>query len=135
MRAKLKDMNKLFPDIVRLENAKDKFDIEYIIPCPDDEDEDKDCVLDIVSVTDHLTGPEDKVQVYISGCFSGTSRVGPNVAYYLIEYLASNFGKDPHITYLLKHREIIITPMTNAVGYYEGRHGEQTKQSYTSRYS
>ena len=73
-----------------------------------------DCVLDIVTVTDHETGPEDKVQVFISGCMRGDSRVGPNIAYYLIEYLASNFNRDPQITYLLQHREIIITPMTNA---------------------
>ena len=104
MRTKLKELNSKFPDVVRLDTAKDKFDIEYIVKCGednDDEDTDNDCVLDIVTVTDHLTGPEDKVQVYVSGCFSGTSRVGPNVAYYLIEYLASNFKKDPHITYLL----------------------------------
>lgn len=73
-----------------------------------------DCVIDIATVTDHLTGPEDKVQVFISGGLRGDSRVGPNIAYYLIEYLASNFNKDPQITYLLQHREIIITPMTNA---------------------
>ena len=66
----------------------------------EDEDEDSDdssneCVLDIVTVTDHLTSSEDKVQVFISGCTRGDARVGPNVAYYLIEYLASNFNRDP----------------------------------------
>ena len=60
-----------------------------------------DCVLDIVTVTDHLIGPEDKIQVFISGGMRGDSRVGPNIAYYLIEYLASNFNRDPQITYLL----------------------------------
>ena len=131
-------MNTKFPDVVRLDTAKDKFGIEYIVKCGednDDEDVDNDCVLDIVTVTDHLTGPEDKVQVYVSGCFSGTSRVGPNVAYYLIEYLASNFKKDPHITYLLQHREIIITPMTNALGYYANEEKEQTRVSETSKRS
>ena len=44
----------------------------------------------------------------------------------VIEYLASNYGKDPIITYLLKHREIVITPMTNAVGFYENRREEKT---------
>lgn len=32
--------------------------------------------------------------------------------------LLSNYGKDPEVTYLLKHRTIVMTPMTNAVGYY-----------------
>ena len=119
MREKLVSLNDTFPDIVHLDTAEDLLGIAYSEAVECEDEEDQACALDIVSVTDHTTGPEDKVQVYISGCFNGESRVGPNVAIYLIEYLASNFGKDPHITYLLKHREIIITPMTNAVGYYE----------------
>jgi len=44
--------------------------------------------------------------------------IGPNVAYYLIEYLLSNFQVDSHVTALLQRREVIVTPMTNAVGYF-----------------
>ena len=123
MRTKLSKLNSIFPDVVRVDTAENLFGIEYLVECEDDED----CVLDIVSVTDHLTGPEDKVQVYVSGCFNGAAQVGPHVAYYLIEYLASNFNKDPYITYLLQHREIIVTPMTNAVGFYQGRESEKTR--------
>lgn len=47
----------------------------------------------------------------------GNERIGPHVAYYLIEYLVSNFGKDPYITNLLRTREIVITPMTNTFGF------------------
>ena len=36
MRQKLKDLNTQFPDIVRLENAKDKFGIEYLVKCGED---------------------------------------------------------------------------------------------------
>ena len=84
------------------------------------------CMLDIVTVTDLSVSAEEKVQVYISGAFHGNEVLGTQVAYYLIEYLASNFNKDPVITYLLKHREIIITPMTNAVGFYENKREEKT---------
>ena len=35
----------------------------------------------------------------------------------MIEYLASNFGKDPQLTQLLRTRELVITPMTNTYGY------------------
>jgi len=54
------------------------------------------------------------------------------VCYYLIEYLVSNFGKDEEITYLLRHREIIVTPMTNAVGYHAGKR-EETLNTRLSR--
>ena len=57
MREKLKNLNTVFPDVVRLESADAKYGIPYLATC----DDDNDCVLDIVTVTDHLTGPEDKV--------------------------------------------------------------------------
>jgi predicted deacylase len=67
--------------------------------------------------------------VYISGTLHGDERIGPNVAYYLMEYLIYNYGVDEDITYLLKHREIIITPMTNAVGYYHNEREERVNKS------
>jgi predicted deacylase len=67
---------------------------------------------------------EDKTQIYISGALHGNERLGPVVSYYLIEFLLSNYERDDWITYLLKHREIVITPMTNAVGYAYGRREE-----------
>jgi predicted deacylase len=55
----------------------------------------------------------------------GNERVGPHAAYYLIELLVTNFGYDPYITNLLKQREIIITPMTNAPGFAYNEREEQ----------
>ena len=68
--------------------------------------------------------------MYISGALHGNERLGPNVAYYLIEFLATNFNKDSYITYLLKQREIIITPMTNAYGYFHNTREEKTVDEY-----
>ena len=123
MRNKLKKLRELYPDVVQLDTAGEKLGIHY-------EDEVKcgqeTCELDIVTVTDHSVDAEQKVQVFISGAFHGDEVLGPQVSYYLIEYLASNFNKDPQITYLLKHREIVLTPMTNAIGFYEGRREEKT---------
>ena len=75
------------------------------------------CVVDIVTLTDRSTPPDDKVQVYISGALHGNERIGPHVSYYIIEYLVMNFGKDAYLTHMLQTRELIITPMTNAYGY------------------
>ena len=136
IRVKLKALEQQYPDIIKLDTAAKRFGLEYIVLCgeeieveeTDDDEEDEEeqeeeeeddllsnkCILDIVTVSDHTEGAGDKVQVFISGALRGDSRVGPSVALYLIEYLASNFNKNPRITYLLKHREIVITPMTNA---------------------
>ncbi len=57
------------------------------------------CVLDIVTLSDFDYKPPqeegDKVQVYISGTLHGDERIGPQVAYYLMEYLVSNYQTDP----------------------------------------
>ena len=83
-------------------------------------------MLDIVTLTDTAVGDEDKVQVYISGALHGDERIGPHNAYYLIEYLASNYGKDPYLTHLLRTREIVITPMTNSYGFAHDQREELT---------
>ena len=43
----------------------------------------------------------------------------------MIEYLLSNFKHDPLVTRLMREREIIVTPMTNAVGYYYNEREER----------
>lgn len=50
--------------------------------------------------------------------------LGAQIAYYLIEYLVSNFKRDVFVRHLLQTREIIITPMTNAYGYAKGSRRE-----------
>jgi len=55
--------------------------------------------------------------VFISGALHGNERLGPAVTFYLIEYLVTNYGKDPLVSSLLSHIELVIIPMTNAVGY------------------
>ena len=80
-------------------------------------DADESCVLDIVTLTDFSVADTEKVQVYISGALHGNERIGPNISYYLLEYMASNYGKDPYLTNLLRSREIVVTPMTNTYGY------------------
>mgnify|MGYP001043084820 FL=1 len=106
-----------------LENAEEKIGIPYLVDC---DNQGNKCVLDIVTITDKATPPEDKVQVYISGALHGNERIGPHVAYYFIEYLVSNFEKDAYLTNMLRTRELIITPMTNSYGFAHNQREELT---------
>ena len=117
-------MSTLYPDIMLVEDSETKVGVPYLVEC--DASRSNACVLDIVTVTDFKTSSENKVQVFITGSFSGQERLGSNIAYYLIEYLISNFGKDVFVTNLLKTREIIITPMINAYGYARNSRKELT---------
>ena len=59
------------------------------------------CVIDIVTITDMEGSQESKPSIYISGTLHGDEVIGPNAAYYLIEYLLSNYLSDPQVTKLL----------------------------------
>lgn len=120
MQFKLADLATIFPDVMRLERADTKLDIPYLVDCDDNGNK---CVLDIVTVTDFLTSSDNKVQVYISGSLNGEA-LGAQIAYYLIEYLVSNFKRDVFVRHLLQTREIVITPMTNSYGYATGSRRE-----------
>ena len=123
IRAGLSDLVDLFPEVVQLENAEEKLGIPSLVECGAAKEK---CVIDIVTLTDRSVPAKDKVQVYISGALHGNERIGPHASFYLIEYMASNYGKDPYLTNLLKTREIIITPMTNAYGFSHNKREEKT---------
>ena len=119
--------------MIKLETAEKKLGIPYLIDCsstPDDK-----CVLDIVTLTDLASPPEDKVQVYISGALHGDERIGPHNAYYLIEYFASNYGRDPYLTHLLRTRELVITPMTNTYGFANNQREEKVVLQSNGKFS
>lgn len=106
---------------MQLTNSEELFGIKHQVLC----DNNERCKLDIVNITDVQSSAVNKVQVYISGALHGNERIGPHASYYLIELLVSNFGIDPFITNLLKTREIIITPMTNAPGFFYNEREER----------
>ncbi len=92
MRIMLQDLHDRFGDVMRLESAEEKLGIPYNVDC--DSSKKEKCVLDIVTITDFTTSSQDKVQVLFTGSLAGQERLGPQIAFYLIEYLVSNYGKD-----------------------------------------
>ena len=124
IRSKLVTLSQEFSDVMHLENSLSKVDVPYLVDC--DMVNGVKCVLDIVTITDFKTSSTDKVQVLFTGSMSGRERLGPQIAYYLAEYLVSNFGKDLRITHLLQTREIVIVPMPNAWGFKNNNERELT---------
>ena len=59
MREKLQTLAAQFPDTMLLENQDEKFGIPYLIDC--DSNSGEKCVVDIVTLTDFASPPEDKV--------------------------------------------------------------------------
>ncbi|CDW79494.1 zinc carboxypeptidase family protein [Stylonychia lemnae] len=112
MRQKLYNLANLYPNLMKIETAEQRYGIPHEVECGNEL-----CQIDIVTISDFEVQSDEKAQVYISGTLHGDEVIGPNTAYYLIEYLISSYKEDSLVTNLLRRREIIITPMTNSVGY------------------
>ena len=71
--------------------------------------------------------PGPKKQVYISGALHGNERIGPNAVYYFLEYYLSKLEQeDGYIEReVMKNVEVILTPMTNAPGYFHNEREER----------
>jgi predicted deacylase len=112
MRSKLKQLALNYPRYMKLSDSEKMFSLRHRVNCGSD----SPCKLDIVSITNHESD-KPKKQVYISGTLHGDEIIGPNSAYYFIEYMLMA-EKNPSLTNILENIEIIITPMTNAVGFF-----------------
>jgi len=125
IREQLEALAKQYPGVMQLENATEKLGVPYLVEC--DAAGTQKCVIDIVTITDVSVSSLDKVQLIVTGSLNGQDRLGPQVAYYLIEYLVTNFGADFQITQLLQKREIVIVPIPNAWGFANNKEKELAK--------
>jgi len=85
-----------------------------------------DCEHHIVVVTNHSSWDSDRSRphVFFSGALHGNERVGPTTLIEVTKYMLSSHAVSPWISYLLNHRVIIMTPMSNAAGYAASRRQE-----------
>lgn len=116
---KLNKLKASHPNIFKLETARQKYNLSLpsTIQCSDQFGE---CEHYIVIITEHNSWPNDKSRphVFLSGAVHGNEKVGPNAMMELCEYLLSEHdANNEWIKHLIATRVIIITPMTNPVGY------------------
>lgn len=112
--SKLTDLSQKCP-FFKIYTAQERYDIPYPIDC-------NNCshMIGVISNSNNVSAP----QVYFSGCLHGDERVGPVVVAELADYLCTEYDRNPWIKRLVDTRLIIITPMTNAQGYYNNQREE-----------
>jgi hypothetical protein len=102
-------------DFIKVYTSKEKYNIASY----GKKDDGSVIEIPIIEMTDFSTYSLDKKQIYISGLFHGDEVIGPNVFHELINLFCVDFEKLPFwIQNLLKSNLIIITPFTNAYGFY-----------------
>ena len=86
------------------------------------------CEHHIVILTNHTSWDSDpsRPHVFFSGALHGNERIGPTTLIELTRYLLSTHSSSEWISYLLNHRVIIMTPMSNALGYARSTRTEES---------
>ena len=81
----------------------------------------------IVFLTDFDSYTLDRPSYYISGVVHGDEVIGPTVVTEFAKYFCDTYKEKENSLYhnILKNKLIIITPMTNAYGYYNGKRDEK----------
>ncbi|CBZ50297.1 f14o23.7 protein, related [Neospora caninum Liverpool] len=51
------------------------------------------------------------------GAVHGDERAGPTAAVELVRYLCARYRRDGEVTYLMRHRRVLVMPFPNAVGF------------------
>eukprot|EP01083_Nonionella_stella_P148843 471864_1 len=116
------------PNIFHLSTARHKYNLFLPANATCGEHFPK-CEHHIVIITNHGTWNNDlsRPHVFLSGALHGNEHVGPTTLVELIDYLLFEYKNNPSnlwIQYLIHNRVIILTPMTNSVGYAQSKRAE-----------
>ena len=107
---------------IRIDKSQTRYNLDSIKGCGG-----KDCINLIVFLTDFDSYTLDRPAYYISGVVHGDEVIGPTAVTEFAKYFCDTYEEKKNSVYhnILKDKLIIITPMTNAYGYYNGRRDEK----------
>jgi hypothetical protein len=72
--------------------------------------------LYVMKISDNAAIDEQEPEILFDGAIHGDERIAVEVPLMMIEYLVSNYGVLPEITFLVNNREIWIDPIVNPDG-------------------
>ncbi|RJP74708.1 MAG: hypothetical protein C4524_12610, partial [Candidatus Zixiibacteriota bacterium] len=74
-------------------------------------------VLWAVKVSDNPGLDEDEIVCFFCGVHHGNEKISAEVPMYFLNYLLTNYGTNPDVTYYVDNREIWVFPVVNPDGY------------------
>ena len=84
-------------------------------------------------ISDNISTKEPEPQFMYTSSMHGDETTGYVLMLRLIDYLLTNYGTDPFVTYLVNNMEIWINPLANPDGtYYGGNHTVSNARRYNA---
>ena len=117
---------------VRIDSSQKRYNLDSVDGCG----KNKNCTNLIVYMTDFDTYTLDRPAYYISGLLHGDEVIGPTSITEFVKYFCDTYDENKNSLYhnILKNRIIIMTPMTNAFGYYNKKREEKVYITKTKDY-
>ncbi|HEX7342691.1 MAG TPA: M14 family zinc carboxypeptidase, partial [bacterium] len=70
-----------------------------------------------MKISDNPMLEEDEIVCFFIGCHHGNEDISAEVPMYFLNYMLSNYGTNPDVTYYVENREIWVIPLLNPDGY------------------
>ncbi len=107
------------PNLVQLYTAQERFGLPTAGTCAAGT---TPCLNHVIEVTNRAAprgnaSAAARPEIYISGALHGDEAVGVATALELVRWLVTRYAFDPWVRRLVDTRVLVVTPMTNAVGY------------------
>ena len=117
---------------IKIDTSQTRYNLDSINGCG----KNNNCTNLIVFLTDFDSYTLDRPTYYISGVVHGDEVIGPSSVTEFAKYFCDTYKTRRTSLYhnILKNKLIIITPMTNAYGYYNGKREEQIYIKSANKY-
>ena len=108
---------------IKIDTSQTRYNLDSSFGCG----KDKNCTNLIVFLTDFDSYTLDRPVYYISGILHGNEVIGPSSVTEFARYFCNTYNTKKNSLFhnILKNKLIILTPMTNAYGYYNGKREEK----------
>ena len=118
-----KELSQSCSHYIKIDTSQTRYNLDSIEGCGNN----KNCTNLIVFLTDFDSYTLDRPTYYISGLLHGDEEIGPSSVTEFAKYFCDTYNTKKNSLYhnILKNKLIIITPMTNAYGYYNEKREEK----------
>ena len=106
-------LSRTCPQYIKIDTSQNRYGLNSVPGCGN-----SDCFNLIVYLTDFDSLTLNRPQYYISGLVHGNEEIGPTTIVEFAKYFCDNNQSNSLFHNILKTKMFIMTPMTNAYGYY-----------------
>ena len=117
------ELSKTCSNYIKIDTSQSRYNLDSVEGCG----ENKPCLNLIVFLTDFDSYTLDRPTYYISSAIHGDEVIGSSSLVEFAKYFCDSYNSKKNSLYhhILKNKLIVMTPMTNAYGYYHKRRDDR----------